>query len=136
MVEAADKGQSVDQTAVLACLGRLDLDDDARAAKLALVVYRTLKCLSLHSARVRDAEIESPCVAALARDPVNVGAGERSRGLERSPRAELIRSVAVFLQRLVELSIVVRLLGRRRLRWRRRGHARRRTSRDSHPALS
>jgi len=76
VVETADQGQIADQTAVLASLGRLDLGDDARTAgKLALVVYRTLESLSLCKGWIGDVKLESPCVGALAGDPVDVAGG-------------------------------------------------------------
>jgi hypothetical protein len=75
VVEAADQGQIADQTAVFASLGRLHSGDDARATKLVLVVYRALKGLSLREGWIGEVKFESPCVATLASDPVDVAGG-------------------------------------------------------------
>ena len=71
VVETADQGQIADQTAVFATLGRVHSGDDARAT-FALVVYRTLKGLSLRKGWIGGVKLESPCVAALGSDPVDV----------------------------------------------------------------
>lgn len=91
VAETADQGQIAGQAAVLARLGRLD------PREAALVVYRTLKGLSLRKRCVRDVELESPGMTALAGDPVDVAGGQQSTRLDPIPRTKPIRSVAIFL---------------------------------------
>ena len=123
VVETADQGQITDQTAVVALSGCLYFGDDtATVVKLALVVYRPVKSVSLGKGWIGEVKLESPCVATLARDPVDIARGEQSRRLDCMPQTKRICSGTVLLRCFIESSIRVRLLGRRcpgrrRRRW-------------------